>query len=120
MPEIRWGEYPPSDICHPLSASSRRRGGFLLGLLGLRPGIEALGGLVAIHELDHGDRCGITIAEAGLEHAGIAAVALLVAGAEHLEELLDHGDVADLRDRLAARMQVAALAERDELLDHRT
>ena len=38
----------------------------------------------------------VAIAEARLQHAGIAAVALLVARAEHVEELLDHGDVADL------------------------
>src|SRR4029078_5402304 len=37
---------------------------------------------------------------------------------EHLEELLHHRNVADLRDGLPASMQIAALAERDELLDH--
>ena len=93
---------------------------FVLGRLLLhRPGIEALGGLVAIDELDHRHRRVVAVAEAGLEHAGIAAVALLVAGAQHVEQLLDHGDVAHLRDRLAAGVQVAALAERDELLHDR-
>ena len=36
-----------------------------------------------------------------------------------VEQPLDQRLVADLRDRLAARMQVAALAERDQLLDDR-
>src|SRR5580693_10647124 len=92
------------------------------GLFGPRlngTGILALGLDVAIDELDHSDWRGIAIAEAGLHDAGIAAVAVLVARTDHLEQLLDHGEVAHLRDRLAARMQVAALAERDELLDDR-
>src|SRR4051794_2644400 len=59
------------------------------------------------------------MAEARLEDTGVAALAVLVAGAQHVEQLLDHGDVADLRDRLAAGVQVAALAQRDELLHHR-
>src|SRR5580700_12229533 len=83
------------------------------------PGILALGLDVAIDELDHRDCRGIAIAEAGLHDAGIAAVAVLVARADHLEQLLDHGEIAHLRDRLAARVQVAALAERDQLFDDR-
>src|SRR5262245_18795839 len=54
-----------------------------------RSGILALGLDIAIDELDHRDRSGITVAEACLEHAGITAVAVLVAGSEHLEQLLD-------------------------------
>src|SRR5262249_5827633 len=61
----------------------------------------------------------VAVAEARLHDAGVAAVAVLVARSEHVEELLDHRDVADLGDRLAPRMQVAALAQRHELLDDR-
>jgi hypothetical protein len=84
-----------------------------------RSGIHALRVLVAVDEFDHRARGGIAVAEPGLEHAGVAAVALLVAGREHLEELLDHGDIAQFPDRLPARMQAAALAERNQLFDDR-
>ena len=50
---------------------------------------------------------------------GIAAVAVLVAGAEDVDELLDELGVAQARDGDAAGVQVAALAERDQLLDDR-
>src|SRR2546423_10038770 len=59
------------------------------------------------------------MAESRLEHAGIAAIALAIARAQHLEQLLHHRQVADLRDRLPASVEVSALAQRDELLDHR-
>ena len=85
-----------------------------------RARILALGLDVAVDELDHADRRRIAVAEAGLEDAGIAALALRVARAEHVEELLDDRLVLELRDRLAAGMQVAALAERHQLLDDRT
>src|SRR5262249_21310639 len=94
------------------SGRCRRRLGLGL-LLGDGTGILALRLDVAIDELDHRDRRGIAVAKARLEHAGVAAVAVLVAGAEHLEQLLDHGEVAHLRDGLATRVQVAALSERD-------
>src|SRR5690606_36726826 len=72
-----------------------RRGRLVLASLPLlhRPGILALGGLVAINELDHRHRGVVAIAEAGLEDADVAAVALLVAGAKHVEQLLDHRDI---------------------------
>src|SRR5690349_22426257 len=38
---------------------------------------------------------------------------------EDVEELLDHRHIAQLGNRLTARMQPAALAERDQLLDDR-
>src|SRR6202040_513003 len=72
-----------------------RRGG--RGLFGMRLNgtrILAFGLDVAIDELDHRDRRGIAVAEAGLHDAGIAAVAVLVARPDHLEQLLDHGEVA--------------------------
>src|SRR6185437_12314117 len=84
-----------------------------------RTRIEALGVHVAVDELDHRDRGIIAIAIAGLEDSGIAALAVLIAATEHRKELLHLGLVANLRDRLAAGMQVTALGERDQLLDDR-
>src|SRR6516162_355401 len=104
----------------PLASSRwRRRFGLGFGLRLHRSGVLPFRLHVAIDEFDDRDGGGIAIAEAGLEDAGIAAVAVLVAGTEHLEQFLDHGDVAHLRDRLAARVQVATLAERDQFLDDR-
>src|SRR3954453_16786636 len=82
--------------------------------------LAALGVLIAIDELDHADRRGIAVAIAGLHHPRITTIAVLVAGPDDLQELLPHRDVADLRDRLAPGVQVAALAERYQLLDDRT
>src|SRR6478736_9650137 len=96
----------------------RSRSGAFVDLAILhRAGIQPLGGLVAVDELDDADGGVITVAEASLENTRVAALAVLVARAEHIEQFLDHGDVADLRDRLAAGVQVAALAERNQLLD---
>src|SRR5215218_3724712 len=89
-----------------------------LGLLG-RARILAARIDVTIDELDHGHRRIVAEAEASLQNAGVAAVAVLVASAKNGEELLHHGLVAQLRHGLAAGMQVAALAERDQLLDDR-
>src|SRR5579863_10150623 len=75
-----------------------------------RPGVLALGLDVAVNKLDHRDRGGIAVAETGLHHPDIATLAVLVARPDHLKQLLDHGQVAHLRDRLAARVQVAAFA----------
>src|SRR5580698_3392057 len=111
---------PRCPQCRPYRGNLRRSGSGLFGPRQNGPGILALGFDVAIDELDHRNRRGIAVAEAGLHDAGIAAIAVLVARADHLEQFLDHGEVAHLRDRLAARMQVAALAERDQLLDDRT
>src|SRR5690606_11372156 len=76
-----------------------------------RAGILALGIDVAIDEFDHGQRGIVAIAEAGLEDAQVAAIALLVARAENGEELGHLSLVANLRDGLATGMQVAALAQ---------
>src|SRR5215472_10352615 len=97
-----------------ISVKSGRSGRFGLDTLLHRAGVEPLGVDVAVDELDHRDRRGIAVAVAGLEHARIAAVAVLVARADHLKQLLHHGEVAHLRDRLPARMQPAALTQRDE------
>jgi hypothetical protein len=89
------------------------------GLLGLEPGAVAgaLGVRVAVDEFD--DRHGrhVAIAEARLEDTDIAAVPLLVAGAQHLEELGHMGVLLEPARGQTAGVEVAALAERDELLD---
>src|SRR6185437_7988053 len=51
--------------------------------------------------------------------AQIAAVTVGVARGDGVEQALDDAFIADLRDHLAAGMQVAALAERHQLLDDR-
>src|SRR5450759_5836444 len=88
-------------------------------LLLRRPGILALGLDVAVDELDHRLRGAIAVTEASLEHAGIAALAVLVARADHVEQFLDHGDVAHFRDRLAARGKAALLGQRDQFFHDR-
>ena len=84
---------------------------FLARLVGDGAAVEALGVDVAVDELDHGDRGVVAVAEAGLEDADIAALAVLVARAEDGEELSDLGLVADLADRLTAGMEIATLAD---------
>src|SRR3974390_3787865 len=85
----------------------------------LRSGILTLCIDVAVDEFDHGARRVVAGAEARLHDAGVAAVPLLVARGENLEELLHHRDVADFRDRLPAGMQIALLTKRNQLLDPR-
>src|ERR1700704_890937 len=76
---------------------SHRGGGVGVGPRLLhRAGIQALGIDVTLDELDHRDRRVVAVAKARLHDAGIAAVAVLVARAQHVEQLLDHGNVADL------------------------
>src|ERR1700704_3538729 len=91
---------------------SHRGGGVGVGPRLLhRAGIQALGIDVTLDELDHCDRRVVAVAKARLHNAGIAAVAVLVARTQHVEQLLHHGNVANLRDRLAPRMQAAAISE---------
>src|SRR5256885_12492377 len=102
---------------HPLASlgcqrANLRRSRSLFGARLDRPGILALGIHVAIDKLDHADRRAVAMAIASLEHAGVAAVAGGIARTEHVEQLLHHGRIAQLRGRLAARMQVAPLGER--------
>src|SRR4029079_8172533 len=54
-----------------------------------RTGILTLGLGIAIHELDEGHRRVVAMPKAGLQHAGIAARAIGVAWANHLEQLLN-------------------------------
>src|SRR5260370_9752191 len=82
---------------------------FLLGA-----GIEALGVDVAVDEFDHGHRRVIAIAKAGLDDAGIAALPVLVAGSQRVEQLPGHVAIAHLPNRLPAHGKTALLAERDQ------
>src|SRR6266545_5158770 len=93
----------------------RRFGGLFLH----RAGILALGIDVAVDELDHGHRGVVAVAEAGLDDAGVAALAVLVAGRQYVEQLPDLVLVAHLGDRLAAHGEPTLLAEGDQLLDDR-
>src|SRR6185437_15436963 len=86
-----------------------------LGFLLLdRTGVLPLGVDVAVDELDHGHRRVVAVAEAGLDDAGVAALAVLVAGRQRVEQLLDHVGVAHLGDGLAAVGKPTLLAERDQ------
>src|SRR6185312_1762008 len=92
----------------------------LLRLLGRGAGVLALGGGVALDELDHGHRRHVAEAVAGLQDAQVAAVAAGVARAQRGEQLVGNVGVAQEANRLAASVQATLLAERDQLLDDRT
>src|SRR5215213_10181696 len=94
----------------------RRFGGLFLH----RAGIQSLGIDIAVDEFDHGHRRVVAVAEAGLDDAGVAALAVLVAGRQYVEQLADLILVAHLGDRLPAHGQPTLLAEGDQLLDDRT
>ena len=77
--------------------------------------LEAVAGQTELEE-DHLGR--VRAARAELDDPRVAARALGVARSHFLEELVDHELVlAEVRERLPARVQVAPLAERDQLLD---
>src|SRR6202047_3797179 len=111
--------------CSLISASSRASPGrqplgrLSSGLFLHRSGIEALGIDVAVDEFDHGHRRVVAVAEAGLDDAGIAALPVLVAGGENIEQFPGLVEIADLADRLPAHGQTALLAERDQLFHDR-
>src|SRR3546814_9305670 len=73
--------------------------------------------LIAVDQLDDRHRRHVAVAEAGLQHPAVAAVALLVAAGQFVEQLGRDLRVAQHRERLAAGVQVAALAEGDETVD---
>src|SRR5580765_1021169 len=54
-----------------------------------RAGFLALGGDVAVDEFDHRHRRRIAVAEARLEHADVAALALGIARGQRTKQLLD-------------------------------
>src|SRR5690606_31709672 len=76
----------------PACRRSARRLSFLLLLPCGDAGLVALGlcAGAAVDGLDHSPWRTIAEAESGLEHTSVAAVPLLVAGGENVEQLLDH------------------------------
>src|SRR5580700_7698964 len=84
-----------------------------------RAGIESLGVDVAVDEFDHRHRRVVAVAEAGLDDAGIAALAVLVAGRDHIEQFPGLIEVAHFADRLPAHGKATLLAQRHQLLDDR-
>src|SRR5215207_10774582 len=72
---------------------------------------------IAVNEFDHSHRGVVAVAEARLEHTRVTARTLLVARPEHLKQLLHHCIVAQGRHGQTTCMQVAALAERNQLLN---
>src|SRR5690606_37840539 len=110
----------------PPVASTWRLGGAigaplrLLLLAGSDAGsvVLALGIRIAIDELDDGSRCAVAETESRLQHAGISASSILVTGTEHIEQLLGHLFIAEPRRRKPARVEIAALCERDVLVHH--
>src|SRR5690606_5497029 len=105
----------------PLLVRSRRRRRlrrlFLLVLVLHGSGVDTLRVRIAIHQLDHRHRRGIAIAEAGPQDPGIAARPVRIALRQGGEQLAYHRIVVQLRRHLPPRMQVAPLAQRDQLLD---
>src|SRR5258708_4221611 len=90
------GQINPSLDARDSETEERRKLGRQLGrrlgvLFRARAGIRALGGDVAVDELDHAEWRIVAEAEPGLHDPGIAALPLLVAGAEHVEQLPHHG-----------------------------
>src|SRR3954447_23301616 len=109
---------------HPFSRSAitvRLRRRRLLGRPLLhRPGVLAARIDVAVDELDDAHRRAVAMAVASLEHARVSAAARGVAWAEHVKQLFHHWRIAQLGERLTARMQIATLCQRHQLLDNRT
>src|SRR3546814_417956 len=120
-PSNRKGSLAGCLSLNSLPWSGGRRRGLLLvlfpaGFLG-RAGVLALGCGIAVDQLDDRHRRHVAVAEAGLQHPAVAAVALLVAAGQFVEQLGRDLRVAQHRERLAAGVQVAALAEGDETVD---
>ncbi len=81
------------------------------------PEVLALGGDVAVDELDDRDRRGVGGANAGLDDPAIAAIALGVARGDHVEQLGELDLVHQPRLGEATVRQAAVLGQRDQLLD---
>src|ERR1700722_10109572 len=103
-----WIEPPPPTLSprragrgRSSPACLRRFGRFRL----LRTGIEALGVDIAVDEFDHRHRRVVAVAEAGLDDAGVAALPVLVADRQRVEQLLGLVEIAHLGDRLAAHRE---------------
>ena len=82
-----------------------------------RARILALGRDVAIDQFDDRDRRGVRGADAGLDDAGVAAVAVGVARGQHVEQLDQLRVVEQAGMRQTAVGQAAVLGQRDQLFD---
>src|SRR4051812_35051440 len=82
----------------PLLKISEDGSGRFGGAVLRRTGVETLGIDVAVDELDDRHRRIVAVTEAGLDDAGIAALAVLVAGRQRVEQLADLIQVAHLAD----------------------
>src|SRR5690606_36347245 len=98
-----------------------RRLSLLAGVLGRRAStVGSTARLyITVDELDDGHRCVVAVAESRLHDPRIAAVALGIAGRNGLEQALDLFFVAHLGSGPAPGVQIASLAERDQLLHDR-
>src|SRR4051812_43698959 len=76
-----------------------------------RAGVLAARIDVAVDELDDAHRRAVAMAVASLEHARVSAAARGVAWAEHVKQLFHHWRIAQLGERLTARMQIATLCQ---------
>ncbi len=81
------------------------------------PEILALGRNIAVDEFDHGHRRGVRGADAGLDDAGVTAVAVGVAGGDDVEQLGELSVVHQARMGQAAVRKSALLGQRNQLLD---
>src|SRR4051794_14510693 len=77
----------------------RRFGGLFLG----RAGVLALGVHIAVDEFDHRHRRIVAVTEASLDDTGIAALAVLVARGQRIEQLADLILIAHFADGLATQ-----------------
>ena len=89
-------------------------GGFRFGLDGnSRPVPGALGVDIPVDEFDDRHWGAVAVTEAGLEHAGVAAAALLVARGQHVEQLTHRRIVPQKGEGAAPRVQATTLAKGD-------
>src|ERR1700736_1861591 len=79
----------------------------LRGLFLHRTGVETPRIHITIDEFDHRHRRVVAVAEAGLDDAGIAALAVLVAGGDDVKQLPGLIEIAHLGDRLPAHGEAA-------------
>ena len=109
---------PPGPCAGRAAAPSRRSRVPSYSMSSFVTAARTPGGAASLDQLeeDHLGRVGATRTE--LEDAGVAARPLRVARSDLLEQLVDGELVlAERRQRLAPGVQVAALGERDQLLD---
>src|SRR5699024_1934603 len=90
-------------------------GGLLRLLLGGSGRRRSRGGQ-RLDQLDDGHRGVVTLARTDLGDARVTTGAVLVARADHGEQLVHHGLVRDLGQDLTAGVQVTAFAQGDQLL----